>query len=98
MKRYGNIRHKRIRGVRSYATNKYPDIPRKGSDIYVITTEGDRYDTLALSYYNDSSYWWVISSANPEYINGSLFPPIGIQLRIPTEIQSFLATYKRMNQ
>ncbi len=97
MARYSDIKQKRVGGVRSYNTNVYPDIPRSNNDIYVITTEGDRYDVLALQYYDDPSFWWIISNANPQYINGSLFPPIGIQLRIPTDIQSILNTYKRSN-
>lgn len=97
MGRYTDIKQKRIGGVRSYNTNVYPDIPRSENDTYVITTEGDRYDVLALKYYSDPSYWWVISNANPEYIDGSLFPPIGIQLRIPGDIQSVLTSYRRAN-
>lgn len=99
MGRYTNIGQKRTKeGTRYYKTNTYPDIPRSISDTYVITTEGDRYDKLALQYYSDSSLWWVISNANPEYINGSLFPPIGIQLRIPGEVSQILNSYKRTNQ
>lgn len=97
MARYSDIKQKRVGGVRSYRTNIYPDIPRSNDDVYVITTEGDRYDSLALQYYDDPSFWWIISNANPQYINGSLFPPIGIQLRIPTNIQGILNSYKRIN-
>ena len=99
MGRYTNIGHKKNKnGVRYYKTNVYPDIPRSTSDTYVITQAEDRYDKLALQYYSDSSLWWVISNANPEYINGSLYPPIGIQLRIPGEIAQILNSYKRTNQ
>ena len=42
---------------RMYATTRYPQIPRSFSDIYVYTTIGDRFDTLALQYYSDSSLW-----------------------------------------
>lgn len=72
-------------GKRYYATRRYPEIPRSNNDIYVITTIGDRYDLLANQYYKDPSLWWVISSANPEYI-GSMNPPLGVQLRIPANI------------
>lgn len=99
MGRYTSIGQKRNKeGIRYYKTNTYPDIPRSISDTYVITTEGDRYDTLALQYYSDASLWWVISNANPEYINGSLFPPVGIQLRIPGNIGAVLNNYKRTNE
>lgn len=99
MGRYTNIGQKQTKeGIRHYKTNIYPDIPRSLNDTYVITTEGDRYDKLALQYYSDSSLWWVISNANPEYINGSLFPPLGVQLRIPGNISSILSSYKRTNE
>lgn len=98
MGRYTNIKHKKDKtGTTYYKTNTYPDIPRSMDDIYVITQAEDRYDRLALKYYSDSSLWWVISNANPEYINGSLYPPIGIQLRIPGNISQILNSYKRFN-
>jgi hypothetical protein len=99
MGRYTTIEQKRSKeGVRYYKTNIYPDIPRSISDTYVITQAEDRYDKLALQYYSDPSLWWVISNANPEYINGSLYPPIGIQLRIPSNIGAILNEYKRTNE
>ena len=76
---------KNKKGKNYYNSNKYIEIPRVDGDIYVITAEKDRYDILANQYYNDPSFWWVISSANPEYI-GSMFPPVGVQLRIPNNL------------
>ena len=70
------------KGKRFFSTTRYPEIPLSVSDIYVITQKSDRYDLLANQYYNDPSFWWVISSANPEYI-GSMYPPTGVQIRIP---------------
>jgi hypothetical protein len=86
MGRYSNtLIKKNTKGNNYYISNRYVEIPRTNSDIYVITAEKDRYDILANQYYNDPSFWWVISSANPEYI-GSLFPPVGVQLRIPSNL------------
>ena len=34
-------------------TVRYPEIPRADNDIYIFTTIGDRYDTLAQQYYKD---------------------------------------------
>lgn len=83
MGRYSNtLIQKNSKGKRYYVNNKYVEIPRTDNDLYVITTIEDRYDLLANQYYNDPSFWWVISSANPEYI-GSMYPPTGIQIRIP---------------
>ena len=99
MGRYTNIEQKKNRdGVRYYKTNIYPDIPRSINDTYVITQAEDRYDKLALQYYSDASLWWVISNANPEYINGSIYPPVGIQLRIPGNIGAVINDYKRTNE
>jgi hypothetical protein len=68
-------------GHQQYASTKYPEIPRSFSDIYVITSAEDRYDTIAYSYYNDSSLWWVVSIANPELPQGSLYPPEGVPIK-----------------
>lgn len=79
-----------------YTTNIYPEIAPTDSDYYVITTVEDRLDLLAYDFYQDSSLWWVISSAN-SLPGDSMYPPVGIQLRIPTDIQSILNTYNRVN-
>ena len=42
-----------------YQNLKYPDIPTSVEDIYVFTSEGDRYDILAQAYYKDSTLWWT---------------------------------------
>lgn len=99
MSRYTNIPKTRTdEGIRLYRTVKYPDIPRSNNDIYVITTEGDRYDVLAFQYYKDKSLWWVISSANAEYTQGSLYPPVGVQLRIPENLDQILSNFDAINQ
>jgi len=85
---------------RRYVRVKYPDIPRDFSDIYVYTTQGDRYDLLALSYYNNSSLWWIIARANVDVtIMDSLYPNVGIQIRIPgpSRISSILSDYETLN-
>ena len=64
-------------------TVNYPEIPRLENDIYVFTTIGDKYDTLAQQYYGDSSLWWVIANANGNLDKSSLTPPLGSQIRIP---------------
>ena len=76
---------------------KYPNIPLQFSDQYVITTIGDRFDTLALQYFNDSSLWWIISIANPELPQNSYYPPVGTQLRIPTDIAGIVQQYRDLN-
>ena len=81
-----------------YATTRYPEIPRSFSDIYVYTTIGDRFDTLAQQYYGDSSLWWVISISNDNLDQNSLTPPVGSQIRIPVNPTPVVAEYKRINQ
>jgi hypothetical protein len=74
----------------------YPEIPNSENDIYIITTLGDRYDTLASNFYGDSTLWWVIATAN-NTSKDSLIPSPGTQLRIPTNIQDVIANFKHVN-
>jgi len=98
MGRYSQIPvRKTLKGKRYFATNRYPNIPLSSNDIYVITTIGDRYDTLANQYYKNSTYWWIISIANNTLKQDSLTPPIGVQIRIPNNISSILSQYESIN-
>ena len=81
-----------------YKGKFYPDIPLSETDEYVITTVGDRLDSLAFSYYNDATLWWVIAAANNNITKGALYPAPGTQLRIPTDINSVLDLYNQFNQ
>jgi hypothetical protein len=65
--------------------------------VYVITTVGDRLDTIAYSYYNNAELWWVISVANNNITKGSMFPEPGTQLRIPIDINSVLNLFDAEN-
>jgi hypothetical protein len=98
MNRYQDIKIlKNLQGRDYYATVRYPEIPLSESDVYVITTDGDRFDTLAQQYYQDSSFWWIISIANTDLKQNSLFIPVGTQLRIPTNLTSILDSYFNLN-
>ena len=92
-----NIMHKTSSGKRYYKGKIYPDIPFKETDEYVITTIGDRLDSIAYSYYGDAELWWVISTANNHITNGSIFPQPGTQLRIPVNISEVLALFDQVN-
>jgi hypothetical protein len=76
----------------------YPDIPLSESDVYVVTTVGDRLDSLAFSYYRDSTLWWIISVANNNITKGTLYPVPGTQLRIPIEVTGIINLYNQINQ
>ena len=82
--RYDNNETKKtIDGRNVYRPTIYPNIPLRDDDVYVATETGDRFDTLSHQFYNDSSLWWIIASAN--HIHTA---PIGFAdgtiLRIPT--------------
>jgi len=81
-----------------YKGKMYPNIPLSESDVYVITTVGDRLDSLAYSYYNDATLWWIIAMANNNITKGALYPTPGTQLRIPTNISEILSLYNKFNQ
>ena len=98
MSRYENPIIKTTNSGKQYFKSKfYPNIPLSETDDYVITTIGDRLDSLAYSYYRDSTLWWVISMANNNVTKGSLFPEPGTQLRIPTNLNSVLSLYNQYN-
>jgi hypothetical protein len=98
MGRYTRIPIKKSNtGSQYYKRVIYPNIPRSNQDLYVFTTDEDRYDLLALQYYKSSSLWWVISSANPQYLGASLFPGGGVQIRIPFPIQDIINEFNALN-
>ena len=70
--------------VRSYQTTIYKEIPKRDSDIYVITQHGDRLDLLANQFYDDMTLWWYIAKANNLT---SMTIPVGTRLRIPATTQ-----------
>lgn len=96
--RYQNITTTKLNvtGSLYYQTNLYPEIQPTNNDYYVITTVDDRLDLIALDFYQDSSLWWIIASANA-LPGDSIYPPIGIQLRIPVNLQSILGNYNLEN-
>lgn len=98
MNRYQTIpTTKTITGRTIYRTVKYPEIPLNPNDIYVIANKGDRYDILANQYYSDSSLWWVISTANNNVVQNSLFLPEGTQIRIPSDVTLAINNFEAIN-
>lgn len=81
--RYQNNGIKRTNDGREvYRSKIYPKIPLRDDDIYVATETGDRLDTLAYQYYDDSNLWWIIASANNIH-NAPFGLKDGTILRIP---------------
>jgi hypothetical protein len=98
MNRYQNIPKTKIDGNLVYQTSRYPEVPLSPNDIYVYTTQGDRFDTLSQQYYKDSSLWWVISIANTDKINQStLVIPEGLQIRIPANYSVIIQDFNIIN-
>tara|TARA_Y100000034_G_C6666583_1_gene292447 strand:+ start:139 stop:396 length:258 start_codon:yes stop_codon:yes gene_type:complete len=76
MSRYKNTK----RENRKFKTSLYDSVPMKNDDIYLITQEGDRLDTLAYEYYRDPNLWWFIGRANNI---STMNLPAGTSLRVP---------------
>jgi nucleoid-associated protein YgaU len=99
MNRYDNPTILTTLKAKPYRKSKsYPNIPLSESDVYVITTIGDRLDTLSYQYYNDAELWWIISMANNNVTKGFIFPEPGTQLRIPTNLNDVLALFDNFNK
>jgi len=98
MRRYQDIPQERtIKGKRYYTNVFYPEIPLSENDIWVITSQGDRLDLLADQYYRDSTLYWIISTANENLKQNSLFIPEGTQIRIPQDIAEIVSAYTQLN-
>jgi phage tail protein X len=106
MNRYQKIPKTKIDGKLVYVTSRYPEVPLSNNDIYVYTTQGDRFDVLAQQYYGDSSLWWVISTANTgnagyntlaNFPQNSLIIPEGIQIRIPANYALVVQNFNIVN-
>jgi hypothetical protein len=81
--RYRNSETKKLYDGRTvYRPKIYPNIPFRDDDVYVATELGDRLDTLAYDFYQDSTLWWIIASANNIHGAKIAFEP-GTVLRIP---------------
>ena len=99
MNRYDNPTILKDSNNRPYYKGRfYPNIPVSGYDMYVVTTIGDRLDSLANSYYRDPTLWWVIAMANNNSTKGFMYPEPGIQLRIPTDLNTVLSLFNNFNR
>ena len=106
MNRYQKIPKTKIDGKLVYKTSRYPEVPLSSNDIYVYTTQGDRFDVLAQQYYGDSSLWWIISIANTattgtslptDLPQNTLIIPEGVQIRIPSNYILVVQDFNTIN-
>lgn len=86
-----------IKNKQYYATTLYQNIPLSNTDLYVNTTVGDRYDLLAQQFYGDSTLWWIIPMANNQLVKDSLFPPVGLTIRIPSNVGNIVTEFRLIN-
>jgi hypothetical protein len=84
-------------GPRYYSSTKYPFVAESIYDLYIITQQGDRLDNLANQFYNDSTLYWVLQIAN-NLNRDSLYPPTGVQLRIPQDLTTILNNFYKINK
>ena len=93
--RYENNKSKKINDGRVvYRSKIYPQIPLRDDDMYVASETGDRLDTLAYQYYEDSSLWWIIASANNIH-NAPFGLKDGTILRIPQNYIGILVNFSK---
>jgi hypothetical protein len=98
MKRYDTVPLIKSTTGKTYKqTVLYPEIPPTSEDFYIITTAGDRYDRLAQQFYQDSTLWWIIASANNTE-RASLIVQPGVQLRIPADKDAAVNNFLNLNR
>jgi len=92
--RYKNNETKKLNDGRTvYRSRIYPEIPLSDNDTYVASETGDRLDTLAYQYYENSSLWWIIASANNIH-NAPFGLKDGTILRIPQNYIQIVNKFK----
>ena len=95
--RYSNTKIKRDKsGIRAYNTTYYPDIPISNEDQFIYPRFGERLDTLAYTFYGNSTLWWGIAKANG--IRGKLDVPQDTEIRIPGNITQVLDDFDNLNK
>ena len=86
-------------GKRYYQPLRYPDIPLSSNDIYILTTVGDRLDSLANQFYHDVRLWWIIATANPQIIRRDSYTlKPNLEVRIPSNTTQILKAFEQINK
>ena len=91
--RYNSTKSKNDR----YQTAIYPEFPKLPTDLYIISREQDRLDTLSNEFYEDPRYWWVIAKVN-NLGKGTLDVPMGRQIRIPFPLTDLTAKLENVEE
>ena len=97
MSRYDHtvVKH-RPDGKRVLKPTMYPKIPIQDSDVFIYPKFGDRLDTLAQKYYEDTSLWWIIAKAN-NLDEAHIGLEVDKQIRIPINITFIINRLKDMS-
>ena len=69
--------------TKAYTTTIYKQIPKRDSDIYIITQTGDRLDNLANRFYGNPAMWWYLAQANDLF---SINVEPNTSLRVPADL------------
>jgi|TARA_B100001079_G_C16009853_1_gene339832 hypothetical protein len=84
------------KGKRVFRPTMYPKIPIQDSDVFIYPKFGDRLDTLAQKYYEDTSLWWIIAKAN-NLDEAHIGLEVDKQIRIPINISFITNILKDMS-
>jgi hypothetical protein len=84
------------KGKRVFRPTMYPKIPIQDSDVFIYPKFGDRLDTLAQKYYEDTSLWWIIAKAN-NLDEAHIGLEVDKQIRIPINITFIINRLKDMS-
>jgi hypothetical protein len=97
MNRYpSTLIRKETSGPRYFGSTKYPPVDLTIEDFYIISMQGDRLDNLAAQFYGDPTLYWILQQAN-SLNRDSLYPPIGVQIRIPQNLARILDEFNALN-
>ena len=99
MSRYKNtvVKINKENGSRVYGLTLYPTIPIQDGDEFIYPFDGEKLDGLAFKYYQDTSLWWIIASAN-NIRDGSFNLDPEVKLRIPKNLPPILNEFRRLNE
>ena len=85
-----------LSGKVGYLPTFYPSVTLSNEDYYIIAREEDRMDLVSADFYGDPTLWWVIAMAN-DIPGDSMYPPLGFQLRIPSNANRALDEFEQLN-
>ena len=83
-------------GKTIYQPTYYPSTNAQENDSYIITGTEDRLNLIAYDFYGDATLWWIIAMVN-DLEGDSMFPPVGMQLRIPANASELINAFNKAN-